>query len=136
MTPLGAPPDARLRLWVRGIHTALPVHAPPYRGHHEGRDGVDAADGRERVGEKRRGEEHREPAVVKAVGPGEDLVEVVHVALANVALELLFHRANLKRRGGVREREGEREGGKRGELGAWEWRSFGGGISTFFAQKV
>ena len=66
-----------LRGVVAAVADVVADHGPAGAdggGHHERRDGVDASDGGEGVGQERGREEHREAAVVEHVGPREDLV--------------------------------------------------------------
>mmetsp|Transcript_7731 Transcript_7731/g.31363 ORF Transcript_7731/g.31363 Transcript_7731/m.31363 type:complete len:482 (-) Transcript_7731:82-1527(-) len=96
--PAGHDAVLGLRGVVAAVADVVTDHGPPGAdggGHHERGDGVGASDEGEDVRQERRGEEHREAAVVEHVGPGEDLVEVVDVILADLSLELLLHLANL-----------------------------------------
>ena len=101
----GAPVEAARHdavLGLRGVVAAVAHvvadHGPARAdrgGHAERRDGVDAADGVERVGQEGGGEQDREPAEVEGVGPRQDLVQVLDVILVDVRLELLLHGADL-----------------------------------------
>ena len=101
----GAPVEAAghdAALGLRGVVATMAHvvadHRPPRADcgrHAERRDGVDAADGVERVGQEGGGEQDREPAEVERVGPRQDLVQVLDVILVDVRLQLLLHGADL-----------------------------------------
>mmetsp|Transcript_182178 Transcript_182178/g.443336 ORF Transcript_182178/g.443336 Transcript_182178/m.443336 type:complete len:484 (-) Transcript_182178:62-1513(-) len=102
----GHDPALALRGVVPAVADVMPDHRPSRAdrgGHHERRDRVHAADRGEDVAEQhRRREEHGEAAVVEAVGPRQDLVEVIDVIIPDLRLELLLNLAHL--------------GGPRGEI--------------------